>query len=179
MYLFHYYEKGRTPFLNLSDLPVEEAIQLHTKLTAENNNFAKRDDNGQYMIQRRIVEERAYSMFTRKGGKPKRKSPHYMVLDNKAWEQCEWFNDFSVVKIPLDEFDKDTITFTYGDSFPAFKPIFDEEPEYELYLYDEIFNVIEKRGIPLRYVEGRPWYEPAYIEAQVWSDETIDRYRAP
>ena len=80
MYLYHYYEKGRTPFLNLSNLTNEEAIQLHTKLATENDNFANRDANGQYMLQRRIVEERAYSMFTRKGGKPQRTAPHYMVL---------------------------------------------------------------------------------------------------
>ena len=74
MYLFHYYEKGRTPFLNLSDLTDEEAIRLHTKLANENNAFAMRDPNGQYMFQRRIVEKRAYSMFIKKGGRPKRKS---------------------------------------------------------------------------------------------------------
>jgi hypothetical protein len=177
MYLYHYHETGRAPFLNLSDLSDAEAIQLHTNLASENPNFAKRDDNGKYMIHRRIVEERAYSMFVRKGGKPQRKSPHYMILDTKAWEHCEWFIDFSVVKIPIDEFDKNTISFTYGDSFPAFRPIFDEEPEYDLYLIDEILEVIKNRGFPLLYVEGRPWYEPAYIEAQVWSDETINKYR--
>ncbi|MCL2498805.1 MAG: hypothetical protein FWE90_00535 [Defluviitaleaceae bacterium] len=177
MYLFHYYEKRRKPFLNLSDLTDEESIRLHTKLASENPNFAKRDDNGRYMLHRRIVEERAYAAFIKKGGKPQRKAPHYMILDTKAWEHCEWFLDFGVVKIPFEEFDNDTVSFTYGDSFPTFKPIFDEAPEYELYTYDEITNVIKNRGIPLRFVEDRPWYEPSYIEAQVWSDEIINNYR--
>ena len=177
MYLYHYYEKKRKPFLNLSDLSEHEAIQLHTKLAGENPNFAKRDDNGNYMFRRRIVEERAYSMFVRKGGKPQRKAPHYMILDTKEWEHCGWFLDYGVIKIPVEEFDKSTVSFTYGDSFPAFKPIFDEEPNYDLYFFDEILEVIKERGIPLLYVEGRPWYEPAYVEAQVWSDETINKYR--
>ena len=177
MYLYHYYEKGRTPFLNLSDLPEEEAVQLHTKLASENNNFAKRDANGQYVFQRRIVEERAYSMFIRKGGKPQRKSPHYMILDTKAWEECEWFLDFGVIKIPIEEFDKDTVSFTYGDSFPTFKPIFDEEPEYDLYFYDEILDVIKERGMPPIMKENMTWLDPWYIEAQVWSDEAINKYR--
>ena len=72
MYLYHYFDKRKIPFLNLSDLTDEEAIKLHTNLSAENNErniFAERDANGQYMIQRRIVEKRAYSMFVRKGGK--------------------------------------------------------------------------------------------------------------
>jgi hypothetical protein len=178
MYLYHYFEKGRKPFLNLSDLTNEDAIRLHAKLSTENENFAKRDDNGQYMIQRRTVEERAYSSFKRKGGKPQRKRPHYMILDTKAWEKCEWFIDFDVIKIPIDEFDRDTISFTYGDSFPTFKPIFAEEPEYDLYLYHEILDIIKERGMPPQGdKENLTWLDPWYIEAQVWSDEAINKYR--
>ena len=177
MYLYHYYEKGRKPFLNLSDLADEEAIQLHTKLTSENKIFAWRDAEGQYMFQRRIVEKRAYSMFVRKGGKPQRQAPHYMILADKELEECKaWFLDCAVVKIPIEEFDKNMISFTYGDSFPTFKPIFDEEPTYDLYLYDEILDVIKKRGMPPRRNDNMSWLEPSYIEAQVWSDETVGRY---
>jgi hypothetical protein len=179
MYLYHYYEKGRTPFLNLSDLTDEEAIQLHTKLTTENENFAKRDADGQYILQRRTVEKRAYSMFVRKGGKPLRKAPHYMIMAENELDECKaWFLDYAVVKIPLDEFDKNTISFTYGDSYPTFKPIFDEEPEYNLFLYDEIFDIIKERGMPPVRNDNMSWLEPSYIEAQVWSDETINKYRA-
>lgn len=177
MYLFHYYEKSRKPFLNLSDLPQDEAIQLHAELAKEHQNFANRDAHGQYMAQRRIVEERAYSMFIRKGGKPQRKNPHYMVLDSKPWDACEWFHNFGVVRIPVQEFCKDTVSFTYGDSYPTFKPIFDEQPEYEMYLYDEIMEVIKQRGIPVKDREGASWLDPHYIEAQVWSDETVNKYR--
>jgi hypothetical protein len=178
MYLYHYYEKGRTPFLNLSDLTDEEAIRLHTELTAENDNFAKRDADGQYMLQRRTVEKRAYSMFVKKGGKPQRKSPHYMIMAENELDECKgWFLDCGVVKIPLDEFDKSVISFTYGDSFPTFKPIFDEEPEYNLYLYNEISDIIKERGMPPVRNNNMHWFEPSYIEAQVWSDETINKYR--
>ena len=178
MYLFHYYEKGKQPFLNLSDLSDEEAVQLHTKLTAENEIFALRDANGQYMAQRRIVEKRAYSAFVKKGGKPQRTAPHYMVLAEKELDECKtWWHDYGVVKIPIDEFDKNTISFTYGDSFPTFKPIFEEEPEYNLYLYDEILEIIKKRGMPPTRNENMSWLDPSYIEAQVWSDETINRWK--
>lgn len=177
MFLYHYHEKGRPPFMNLSDLPNDDAIKLHTKLSGENKSFAARDADGQYMLQRRIVEARAYEMFVRKGGKPARKNPHYMVLGESGADVCEaWFLDSAVIKIPLDEFDKSTLSFTYGDSFPAFKPIFDEEPEYDLYLYDEIVRVINERGMP-QFRENMEWYEPRYIEVQVWSDETINNWR--
>ena len=181
MYLYHYFDKRKIPFLNLSDLTDEEAIKLHTNLSAENNErniFAERDANGQYMIQRRIVEKRAYSMFVRKGSKPQRQAPHYMILAEKELAECKaWFIDCGVIKIPIDEFDKSTVSFTYGDSFPTFKPIFDEEPEYNLYLYDEILEIIQQQGMPPSRNDDMSWLEPSYIEAQVWSDETINKYR--
>lgn len=178
MYLFHYFEKSRGPFKTLSDLTVEESIRIHTELEAENTIFAARSANGQYMLQRHIVEQRAYAMFLRKGGKPKRKNPYYMVLAEEESEECKsWFHDCGIIKIPLNEFDPLTVSFTYGDSFPTFKPIFDEEPEYSLYLFDEILDVIKKRGMPPVRTDSMSWLEPSYVEAQIWSNETIDRYR--
>ncbi|MCL2350648.1 MAG: hypothetical protein FWC67_04110 [Defluviitaleaceae bacterium] len=62
MHLYHYFEKAREPFLNLSDLSAEESALLHAKPTNENGSFAKRDHDGQYMAQRRIVEKRAQGL---------------------------------------------------------------------------------------------------------------------
>ena len=178
MFLYHYYEKSRKPFLTLSDLTNEEAVKIHTELETEHDNFVNRSANGQYIFQRRIVEQRAYSLFVRKGGKPQRKTPHYMILEEKELEQCKaWFNNYTVVKIPLSEFDKETISFTYGDSFPTFKPIFDEEQAYDLYMYDEIFKIIKVRGMPPQRTKEMEWWQPSYIEAQIWCDETINKYR--
>jgi hypothetical protein len=117
-------------------------------------------------------------MFVRKGGKPQRKAPHYMIMAETELDECKaWFLDYEVVKIPIDEFDKNMISFTYGDSYPTFKPIFDEEPEYDLFLYDEILGVVKQRGFPPVRSSSMSWLEPSYIEAQVWSDETINKYR--
>ena len=43
MYLYHYFEKSRKPFLNISDLNDEEAeaIQLLAAFSAENKIMAK------------------------------------------------------------------------------------------------------------------------------------------
>ena len=178
MYLFHYYERKQGPFRTLSDLSNEEAIKAHAIIDAENSVYAKRNQDGQYIFQRRIVEERAYSMFIRKGGKPQRKHPYYMILEHEELIECKkWFNNSAFVQISIKEFDKNTISFTYGDSFPTFKPIFDEQPEYNLYLYNEIFDVISKRGMPPPRNENMSWLEPSYIEAQIWSEETINKYR--
>jgi len=80
-YLYHYFEKERGPFLNLSALNDDEAIQLLTDFSAKNRKMA-RDFNGheQYMLKRRIVEKRAHSMFIRKGGNPQRQAPYYGIF---------------------------------------------------------------------------------------------------
>ena len=54
---------------------------------------------------------------------------------------------------------------------------FDEESEYNLYLYDEILDIIKRQSMPTIRNDSMSWLEPSYIEAQVWSDETINKYR--
>lgn len=177
MQLYHYFEKERGPFLTLSDLSHEESVRVHRVLETEGGIFLARGANGEYMAQRRIVEQRAHAMFLRKGGKPQRKHPYYMILAEDELEECQkWFRHVGIIKIPLEEFDPSVISFTYGDSFPIFRPIFDEEPEYPLYLSSEIFEVIKQRGMPPVRNDTMSWLEPTYIEAQIWSDQTISRY---
>ena len=54
----------------------------------------------------------------------------------------------------------------------------DEEPEYNLYTYDEIIDILKKQGMPLIRTEDMSWWtNHTYIETQVWSDDTINKYR--
>ena len=55
MYLYHYYEEKRSPFLSLSDLSDEEAIQIQDSLKAGDNIFVKRDSDGKYMFYQGMV----------------------------------------------------------------------------------------------------------------------------
>ena len=50
----------------------------------------------------------------------------------------------------LDEFDKSTLSFTYGDSHTTFSPKVNDGKEYrkKLYTYDEILGIIAKYGYP-------------------------------
>ncbi|MCL1859252.1 MAG: hypothetical protein FWF92_08465 [Oscillospiraceae bacterium] len=170
--------------MNLSDLTDDEAIQVQIDLAAQSEVYAKRYStkryaNVKYIFDRRIVEKRAYSMFIRKGGKPQRQVPYYGILsENELEEGYEWYLDCGVIKIPIDEFDKGTLSFTYGDSFPTFKPWMEEEPKYNLYTYDEIIDILKKQGMPPIRTENMSfWTDHTYIETQIWSDETIDKYR--
>jgi hypothetical protein len=180
MYLSHYFEKGQEPFLSLSDLSDDEAIKIHKTLETENNIFNKRNKDGQYMFYRRIVENKLYSAFIAKGGKPQRKTPFYMVL-GECYFCKSWFMNNEIINIPLEEFDKNTISFTYGDSFPTFDPTTGETQEYRqnIYTYNEIWNIINKFGMPQDkpYTENVPYYYVYYVEAQIWSDEIIKKYK--
>ena len=180
MFLYHYFEKSHGPFLNLSDLNNDEAIQIQNDLSARSQIYARRYANGQYIFERRIVEKRAYAMFVRKGGKPQRQIPYYGLLsENELEEGYEWFVDCGVVKIPIDEFDKSTISFTHGDTFPTFSPNVTDGMEYRntVYTHDEILKMIEKYGMPQDTWDKPVFAQPCYVEAQIWSDEPVMRYK--
>jgi len=111
----------------------------------------------------------------KKDGKPERKNPHYMIL-GECNDQKNWFNQMDYIKIPLNEFNLDTVSFTYGDSFPIFFGAhFGNKSEYILnvYEYNEIIELIEKYGLP----QNDPKEYCSYIEAQIWSDEIINKYK--
>jgi len=110
----------------------------------ENNNiYAKRDPDGTYMFYRRLIESRVRSMFIEKGGNPTRQTPHYMIIGKcdfcKTWYKCADY-----IEIPIEEFDMNTVSFTYGDTFPTFDPTHGDKSEYrqKIYTYDEIKNII-------------------------------------
>lgn len=178
MYLYHYFERERGPFRSLSDLPDEEAQKIQDRLKSDNNIFSKRDSDGKYMFYRRMIENRVRSMFIEKGGKPTRLTPHYMILGE--CHRCKsWYKSGDYIHIPIEEFDMNTVSFTYGDSFPTFDPTHGDKSEYRqnVYTYDEIIEIIKKYGLPqdLPWNDATPYWQPGYVEAQVWSDDTIKK----
>ena len=91
------------------------------------------------------------------------------------------FEHSTCIKIPVEEFDLKTISFTYGDAFPVFSDarhkMDDKEYRRKLYVYDEILELIAKYGLPQNWNDDGVHGPERYIEAHIWSDETIDRYR--
>jgi len=180
MFLYHYFDKTIGPFVNLSDVSIDEvnAILNTIKITKPNVQSAQRD--AEYMERRYFYEEILREEFIRKGGFLKRKSPHYMVVEHSPWLST-WFENSTFIKIPIKEFDLKTVSFTYGDSHPTFSPWprADDGKEYrnKLYTYDEILEIIKKYGLPQDWNNDGKYGPERYIEAHIWSDETIDKYR--
>ena len=104
-------------------------------------------------------------------------SPHYMVLGYSPW-LYSWYEQPEFIKIPVEEFDLRTVSFTYGDSMPTFSDRVNDGREYrkKLYTYDEILEVIAKYGMPQDWNDDGRQGPERYIEAHVWSDRTIEKY---
>ena len=177
MFLYHYYDKSIGPFKNLSDLTAEEANRVLQEIATTKPNVQCAKRSADYMQARAYYENILRSEFQKKGGLIRRRVPHYMVVEHSPWLST-WYENSSYIKIPIEEFDLRTISFTYGDSHPTFSDRVNDGKEYrkKLYTYDEILEVIEKYGLPQAWNDDGRYGPERYIEAHVWSDEVIGRY---
>jgi hypothetical protein len=52
-----------------------------------------------------------------------------------------------------------------------------KEYRKKLYTYDEILKLIKKYGLPQDWNDDGRYGPERYIEAHIWNDEIIDKYR--
>lgn len=177
MYLYHYYDKTIGPYRNLSDISIEDANRIIEEIKQNNPNAQCAKRQLSYMEDRLYYEEILRKKFIDKGGIIKRRVPHYMVVEHSPWLNT-WFDNCAFIKIPIQEFDLAAISFTYGDSHPTFSSRVNDNKEYrkKLYLYDEIVEIIDKYGLPQDWNDDGRYGPERYIEAHIWSDETILKY---
>ena len=186
-YLYHYYEKSLPPFRSITSLPFEKAAEILRVQQSENPN--RTHPNIEWFLNRRYeMEKTVRDKFIAIGGKPVNAAPVYLTLGANAGMKT-WFSENEFIKIPVSEFDLDTVSFTYGDSFAVFNPSLNTGEEWwgQVYHYNEILKLIEKYGYPEDPVYDSingifPKNKPInqylkYIEAHVWGDEVPDRYR--
>lgn len=177
MYLYHYYDKRSGPFKSLTGISAEQAKSLLEEIKAERPESMCALRNPDYIDKRLRCESIIRKEFLAKGGIVEKDSPHYMVLGNSPWLDT-WYEQGAYIKIPVSEFDIRTISFTYGDSMPTFSPKVNDGKEYrkKVYTYDEILKIIDKYGMPQDWNNDGAHGPERYIEAHVWSDETISKY---
>ena len=151
MFLYHYYDKKTGPFVSLSDIPIDEAKAVLGTIKETKPDVQSALRQPTYMGRRHVIEDILRTEFAKKGGVVRRKSPHYMVVEHSPWLST-WFENSAHIKIPIEEFDLKTVSFTYGDAFPVFSdhPHKMDGREYRrrLYAYDEILGIIERYGLP-------------------------------
>jgi hypothetical protein len=167
-FLCHYYEAERGPFDNLSDLPLNEAEQILTQIRAQCKTFASQRTT-EYLAIRRELEDKVRRAFIAKGGKPKRLRPHYMILGRCPW-LLEWYEHGCELSLPITNFRPETLSFTYGDTFPAMR--YDDDRPYrkQVYTLAEIPGIVAQYGLPQNWNADGRLGPDRYIEAQVWDD---------
>ncbi len=177
MYLYHYFDKRSGPFRSLTTVSPEEAERMLAVLRQQRPGAFLTQRDEAYLEKRRRCEALIRGEFLAKGGRAELLSPHYMVVGKCPW-LSEWYEQPDFIKIPAEEFDTATISFTYGDSMPTFSPLVNDGKEYRrrIYTYDELPGIIAKYGLPQDWnADGR--YGPErYIEAHIWSDSTVAKY---
>lgn len=180
IYLYHYFDEKIGAFTSLSDIPINDAKAILKTIKETKPNVQSATRYPEYMERRHIIEDILKTEFTKKGGIVKRKSPHYMVVEHSPWLST-WFENSAFIKIPIEEFETKTISFTYGDAFPVFSDIKhkmdDKEYRRKVYTYDEILKIIDKYGLPQDWNNDGAYGPSRYVEAHIWSDETISKYR--
>jgi hypothetical protein len=187
-YLCHYYEKSCAPFRTITSLPLEEAVTALRAWRADNPSSGVTTPEW-YLNRRYNMEKTVRDKFIAAGGKPVRTAPVYFTLGpNKGMET--WYNNPACIKIPVREFDPDSVSFTYGDMFAVFNASLNTgEPWWgQVYKYDGILKLIDKYGFPedpeynmkkryFPFPDGKNiGMYLKYIEAQVWSDEALNKY---
>lgn len=178
MFLYHYYDSSVGAFRNISDLPVDEANKVLDMIRINKPNSQCASRHATYAADRRRFEDILRSEFVKKGGRIERNAPHYMVVEHSSWLST-WYENMAYIKIPIEKFDTNTLSFTYGDSHPTFSPRINDGKEYrkKLYTYEEILAVIGKYGLPQDWNDDGRLGPERYVEVQVWSDETIKCYQ--
>lgn len=174
-YLYHYYERNNGPLKNLSELDIYDAEKILKNLKKENNTFAARRP-ANYLTIRRELEQKIRELFINKGGEPKKGFPHYFILGECPWVK-EWFKDGMEVKIPINKFNPKSISFTYGDSFPAMRYQDGKPYRGQVYTFEEISKIINLYGLPQEWNKDGKYGPERYIEVQVWDYEPSHLYK--
>lgn len=188
-FLTHYHLRGAEPFRSISELGEEE---WHTVYDAfrkrqETDTTYNRRFGPTYRTVRLEVEAILRTRFEAKGGITSRSAPHYFCLGANHW----WKNfcDHDEIRIPLDEIDPRTVSFTYPDSFTSmgildrFDLRHEKKPYHgEVFFLDELDDVIREFGMPVdRKTSDYTAYHKEdlelYIEAQLWTDDPIVKYK--
>lgn len=173
-YLYHYYEEDIGPFVNLSDISTDRAEEVLSEIRNRGETFASKR-SPDYLVVRRELEQMARKMFIEKGGKPKRDVPHYMTLGSCPW-LYEWYKNGKELKIHIEKFNAELVSFTYGDLFPTMRYNDGKPYRGKVFTKEEIFEVIKEFGLPQEWNKDGKSGPERYIEAQVWDNRPLGEH---
>ncbi|WP_433708432.1 hypothetical protein [Paenibacillus illinoisensis] len=172
---YHYFEKRIGPFRNLSSLSEQDAEIVAQQIRQEGRNFASQR-SADYLMIRRMLEQKAYEQFTAKGGQPTYPYPHYMTLGTCEWLES-WYTEPERIAISWCDLPAESVSFTYGDLFPTMRYSDDKPYRKQVYTKDEILQVVQFYGWPQEWNRNGERGPERYIEVQVWDELIIQPYQ--
>lgn len=171
IYRYFHLNREKDIFSNLTQLNFSSADEYLAYV--RERGLAVKTYNEEYLRRRFATEAALHEQFVRKGGRPRIRHPYYFTLG-----RCDdWFygrkRAFGSAAFRLEEFDPDTISFTYGDSVPTFMEEFQDGKEYRsrVYTLPEIRELIGRYGMPNVWNTFEALGPENYIEVQIWTDE--------
>jgi hypothetical protein len=173
-FLSHYYEATRGPFRNLSHLAVSEAEEIMVEIQEAGQVFAAAR-SVDYLTIRRDLEDQVRVLFIARGGQPLLARPHYMVLGSCPW-LLDWYVDGRELRIPMNAFARDRVSFTYGDTFPAMRRQDGKPYRGRVFTFDDLPDLLATYGLPKEWNGDGSGGPDRYIEAQVWYDAPLLPY---
>lgn len=171
--LVNYCYPDCTPLMNIMRLPETDAFQLAQKLAEKHPDttaFYRFADFNNYYALRKKQDDYLYSRFIELGGSPEEKHPLSFVLEGSNYLR-NWFGNGIETKLFLKDIAPYHISFTIGDSGAEFQ----KNGCVDLLTMDELYQHINNYGGDVKsFIHAT---EQHYIEAQLWSDKYISKYK--
>ncbi len=163
MFAFRFFEKKDGPFVSLRQFGYDEVSEIGKKAGISNIH--------DIFNNRVMIEDLLMRQFKRQGGVSTLPYPYYATVFDElpASNQLHVrFSEPQCLKIPMREFPKDQVSFTYGQSPRALTRKDNHPTRRKVMLWDEAEWAINT--FPFIDEEG------TWLEMQIWEDDTLKRF---
>lgn len=167
LYAIRVYEKQLGPLKTLSMLNKPDAYNVYL-LESSSMQEAQTATSLRFSF-----EELMLKIFVAKGGRPRQSFPYYFHIANEPHQDIlAYFKDPEYIKIPLSAFDKDTISFTFGNSGIAFFRKDNHPTRRKIYLLDEFVKILNEYGTTVNYNNIND-----FLEMHLWDRDILNDYK--
>lgn len=194
-FVTHYFERDRGPFLNICDLSDSELASLVEAESIASTSFNRFQLGTEFLEFRRAADDLLIESYRRKFLKAPEGRPFYAVL-GEFDKTLAMYRDGQKIRLSIDEFRSDQITFMYPDhshlvsySGSLAPKLFYQLPSDwrhqafwgQLFTYQEICDGYSNLGVEdmIQSWTSRDGWAGCYIEAHIWDRSLRERYSRP
>ncbi|WP_129542717.1 hypothetical protein [Thalassospira indica] len=172
----HNYDPIRGRFQNICDLPRPEAELILAEIRCSLQSRLKKN----YLDRRLAVEKWLRTERQKLIGSTRRSTPIYFFVGNFA-DGRDPMRPKSL-RLPLESFSENTVTFTYSDSMSCFENAHVSDRQYPpfpktLFTLRSLNDAVQKWGMPTNDCNSHSGLQP-FIEMQLWDDAQLNQLQA-